>query len=114
VWSFLGDMADARKFVFLGFSVFFRPRSGTMLLLNSSQFGHYMAVVINPGHYQYECAMYVRWSTETTFRKQNRIEQMGDMLDSAMHQANVACWREITAPLRADSKNASPWKEGKR
>jgi hypothetical protein len=33
----------------------------------------------------------VRWSTQTTYvRRQDRIEQIGDMLDSAMRQANVA------------------------
>ncbi len=72
-------------FVFLGFSLFFRPRSGTMLLLNSSRLSHYMAPVLNPGHCKYGCALYVRWSTRMTYvSRQNCIEQMGDMLDSAM------------------------------
>jgi hypothetical protein len=56
-----------------------------MLLLNSSRLSHYMAAVLNPRHYQYGCAMYVQRSTQTIYvKKQDRIEQMGDMLDSAM------------------------------
>jgi hypothetical protein len=39
---------------------------------------------------------------------------MGDMLDSAMRQANVARRREIIAPLPGDFKNAPPRKEGRR
>ncbi|CAK9278607.1 unnamed protein product [Sphagnum jensenii] len=50
----------------------------------------------------------------TYVKKQDRIEQMGDMLDSAMRQANVARRRKITAPLPGDSKNAPPRKEGRR
>ncbi len=74
-----------------GFSLFFRPRSGTVLLLNSSRLSHYTAPVLNPRHCQYGCALYVRRSTQTTYvKRQNRTEQIGDMLDSAMRQANVA------------------------
>jgi hypothetical protein len=84
-------VADAGKFVFPGFSLFFRPQSGTVLLLNFSRLSHYTAPVLNPGHYQYGCALYVRRSTQTTYvKRQDRIEQIGDMLDSAMRQANVA------------------------
>jgi hypothetical protein len=108
-------VADAGKFVFLGFSLFFRPRSGTVLFLNFSRLSHYTATVVNLGHCQYGCALYVRRSTQTIYvRRQDRIEQMGDMLDSAMRQANVACRREIIAPLPTDSKNAPPRKEGRR
>ncbi|CAK9276440.1 unnamed protein product [Sphagnum jensenii] len=95
--------------------MFFRPQSGTVLLLNSSRLSHYMAIVLNLGHCQYGCALYVRQSTRTTYvRKQDRIKQMGDMLDFVMRQANVACRREITTPFPADSKNVSPQKEGRR
>ncbi|CAN5976312.1 unnamed protein product [Sphagnum jensenii] len=56
-----------------------------------------------------------REDLKTTYvKKQDRIEQMGDMLDSAMRQANVARRRKITAPLPGDSKNAPPRKEGRR
>jgi hypothetical protein len=45
---FAEDVVDAGKFVFLGFNLFFRPRSGTMLLLKSSWLTHYIAAVQNP------------------------------------------------------------------
>ncbi len=106
-------MADAGKFVVPGFSLFFRHRSGTVLLLNFSRLSHYTTAVLNLGHCQYGCALYVRRSTQTTYvRRQDRIEQMGDMLDSAMREANVARRREISAPLPAHSKNAPPRREG--
>jgi hypothetical protein len=112
---FAGDMADARKFVFPGFSLFFRPRSGTVLLLKSSWLKHYTTAVQNPQHCQYGCALYVRWSTQTTYVKRlDRMEQMGDMLDSAMHRANVARWWEIGVRVLDDLKNASPQTQGKR
>ncbi|CAK9253760.1 unnamed protein product [Sphagnum jensenii] len=110
-----GDVADAGKFVFPGFSLFFRPRSGTVLLLNSSRLSHYTAAVLNPAHCQYGCALYMRRSTQTTYvRRQDRIEQIGDMLDSAMREANVARRRKITAPLPIISENAPPRSEGRR
>jgi hypothetical protein len=85
-------MADAGKFVFPGFSLFFRPRSGTVLLLNSSRLSHYTAAVLNPAHCQYGCALYVKQSTQTSYvRRQDCIEHIGDMLDSAMCEANAAC-----------------------
>jgi len=115
VWSFPRDVADVRKFVFLGFNLFFRPWSRTVLLLNSSQLSHYTAAILNLRHCQYGCALYVRRSTQMTYvRRQDRIEQMGDMLDSTMRQANVAHRREIIAPFLANSKNAPPRKEGRR
>jgi hypothetical protein len=49
-----------REICFHGFSLFFQPWSGTVLLLNSSWLSHYTAVVLNHGRYQYGCAMYVR------------------------------------------------------
>ncbi|CAM6074878.1 unnamed protein product [Sphagnum tenellum] len=114
-WFIRGDVADAGKFVFPGFSLFFRPRSGTVLLLNSSRLSHYTAAILNPAHCQYGCALYVRRSTQTTYvRRQARIEQIGDMLDSAMREANVARRREITAPLRIISENAPPRSEGRK
>ncbi len=86
-------MADAGKFVFLGFSLFFRPQSGTVFLLKSSRLNHYTTTVLNLGHCQYGCALYVQQSTQTTYvRRQDLMEQMDDILDSAMCQANVA-WR---------------------
>jgi hypothetical protein len=42
------------------------------------------------------------------------MEQMGDMLDSTKHRANVARRREIIAPLLTNSKNVPPRKEGRR
>jgi hypothetical protein len=91
VWTFPRDVADAGKFIFLGFSLFFRPQSGTVLFLNFSRLSNYTAPVLNPGHCQYGCALYVRQCTETTYvKRQDRIEQIGDMLDFAMRQANVA------------------------
>jgi hypothetical protein len=108
-------VADAGKFVFPGFSLFFRPRSGTVLLLNSSRLSHYTAAVLNPAHCQYGCALYVRRSTQTTYvKRQDRIEQIGDMLDSAMREANVARRREITAPLPVIFENAPPRSEARR
>ncbi len=108
-------MADAGKFVFPGFSLFFRPRPGTVLLLNSSRLSHYTAAVLNPTHCQYGCALYVRRSTQTTYvRRQDRIEQIGDMLDSAMREANAARRQQITAPLPINSENALPRREGRR
>jgi hypothetical protein len=110
---FVGDVANVGKFVFLGFSLFFQPRSETVLLLKSSRLTHYMAVVQNPWHYQYGCAMYVRRSTQMIYvKRQDRLEQMGDMLDSAMCQANVARRREIGACVPVDQKNAPLWREG--
>ncbi len=54
----------------------------------------------------------MRRSTHTTYvKRQDRIEQIGDMLDSAMHQANVARRREITAPFLTDSKYVAPRQE---
>ncbi|CAM6008524.1 unnamed protein product [Sphagnum balticum] len=74
-----------------------------------------MAAVQNPRHRQYECALYVRCSTQTTYvRRQDFMGQMSDMLDSAMCRANVARRQEIAVPLPADSKNAPPQREGKR
>jgi len=105
MWSFPGDVVNAGKFVFLGFNMFFQLRSRTVLLLNSSRLSHYTVPILNPGHFQYGCALYVRRSIQTTYvRRQDHIEQIGDMLDSAMHQANVARRQKITAPLPADSK----------
>ncbi len=49
---FTGDVADAEKFVFPGFSLFFRPRSGTVLFLKSSRLTHYTTAVQNPRHCQ--------------------------------------------------------------
>jgi hypothetical protein len=42
------------------------------------------------------------------------MEEMGDMLDSAMRWANVAHRREIGAPFLANPKNVSLRREGKR
>jgi hypothetical protein len=42
------------------------------------------------------------------------MEQMGDMLDFAMRQTNVAHWQEIDAHVLDDSKNASPQTQGKK
>ncbi len=82
---FVGDVADARKFVFPGFNLFFQPRLGTVLLLKSYRLTQYTKAVQNPRHYQYGYALYVRQSTHTTYvRRQDRIKQMGDMLNSAM------------------------------
>jgi uncharacterized protein YutD len=62
-----------------------------MLLLNFSRLSHYTATILNPAHCQYGCALYVRRSIQTTYvRRQDRIEQISDMLDSAMRQANAA------------------------
>jgi hypothetical protein len=87
---FIRDGADAGKFVFPGFSLFFPPRSGTVLLLKSSRLTHNTAAVQNPRHCQYGCALYVRRSTQITYVKsQDRMEQMGDMLDFTMRRTNV-------------------------
>jgi hypothetical protein len=56
---FVGDVVDAGKFVFPGFSLFFRPQSGSVFLLKSSWLNHYTTVVQNPPHCEYGCAMYV-------------------------------------------------------
>jgi hypothetical protein len=42
------------------------------------------------------------------------MEQMGDMLDSAMRRANVARRQEIGAHVPDDLKNAPPQIQGKR
>ncbi len=69
--------------------------------------------VQNPRHCQYGYALYVQWSIQMTYvKKQDLMEQMGDMLDSAMRRTNVARQREISAPLPVEQKNAPPWKEG--
>jgi hypothetical protein len=48
----------------------------------------------------------VRRSTQTTYvKRQDCIEEMGEMLDSAMCWANVARQREIGARVLDDSKN---------
>jgi hypothetical protein len=110
---FARDVVDAGKFVFSSFNLFFRPRSGTMFLLKSSRLTNYIVAVQNPRHCQYGYALYVQWSIQMTYvKKQDLMEQMGDMLDSAMRRTNVARQREISAPLPVEQKNAPPWKEG--
>ncbi|CAK9855462.1 unnamed protein product [Sphagnum jensenii] len=72
-------------------SLFFRPQLGTVFLMTSSRLNHYTAAILNPGQCEYGCALYVRRSTQTTYvKRQDFMEQMGDMLDFAMRQANVA------------------------
>jgi hypothetical protein len=57
----------------------------------------------------------MQWSTHTTYvKKQDFMEQMGDMLDFAMRQVNVAHRQEIGALISAYLKNAPPRREGKR
>jgi hypothetical protein len=78
-----------------------------MFLLKSSWLTHYTATIQNPRHCQYGYTLYVQQSTQMTYvRRQDRMEWMGDMLDSAMCQANVARRREIGAHVLADQKNA--------
>jgi hypothetical protein len=48
----------------------------------------------------------------TYVRRQDLMEQMGDMLGSAMCQANVARRHGIGARVLADQKNVPPQREG--
>jgi hypothetical protein len=74
-----------------------------------------MTTVQNPWHCQHGCALYVQWSIQMIYvKRQDLMEQMGDMFDSAMRWANVARRQEIGAHILHDSKNAPPSTQGKR
>ncbi len=57
----------------------------------------------------------MEWSTHTIYvRKQDLVEHIGDMLDYARCQTNVACRWEIGAHILDDAKNAPPRTKGKK